>query len=146
MSIVRWDPWKEMEQLRAQTDRLWDAFLAKLTVKESAAQIGFLPDVDVVETAYDFRVFIAVPGLVEDDIEIEPTDTSLIVRGEREPPYDSSRQHVREWRYGFFERKLTFGAPIATEDVQAIYESGVLTVIMPKQESSVEDMRLKDKP
>lgn len=139
MSIVPWDPWKEMEQLRARTDRLWDAFFAKLTDESaSVPQVGFLPDADIVETAYDFRIFMAVPGLIEDDIQIEATTTTLTVRGERQPPYDPDRRHVREWRYGFFERKLTVSKPIVLDEIRATYDAGVLTVIMPKQEANVE--------
>ena len=138
MSIVPWEPWKEMEQLRAHTDRLWDAFFAKLTHESGAPQVEFLPDADVVETAYDFRIFIAIPGLIEDDIEIEATTTTLTVRGERQPPYDPNRHHVREWRYGFFERMLTVGKPISVDDIQANYDAGVLTVILPKQVADAE--------
>lgn len=140
MSIVPWDPWKEMEQLRARTDRLWDAFFAKLTDESAATpQVGFLPDADIVETAYDFRIYMAIPGLVEDDIEIEATPITLTVRGERQPPYDLSRQHVREWRYGFFERKLTVSQPISIGEIRVTYDAGVLTVILPKQEANEED-------
>ena len=140
MNIVPWDPWKELERLRVQTDRLWDAFLAKLSHEHAGSkEVGFLPDVDLVETAYDFRVFVAVPGLVEDDIDMEVTSDSLTVRGQRQPPYDPLRRHVREWRYGFFERKLTFRSPIAVDDIRADYDAGVLSVVLPKQEPNVED-------
>ena len=134
MDIVPWDPWKELARLRAQTDRLWDEFLAKMAHdRGSDTAVGFLPDMDVVETAYDFRVYMAVPGLVEDDIEIEATVDSLTVRGERQPPYDPVRQHTREWRYGFFERRLSLREQISVDDVRATYDAGVLTVVMPKQ-------------
>lgn len=133
MSIVPWDPWKELEELRSRTDHLWNTFLAKLSdTSESPHHVGFLPDVDIVETAHDFRIYMSVPGILEDDIEIEASSTSLTVRGERHPPYDSERDHTREWRYGFFERKLTFGKPVNIDHFQAEYEAGVLTIVMPK--------------
>lgn len=136
MSIVPWDSGKELDQLRARTDQLWDAFFAKFTADSAGGQgVGFLPDADVVETAYDFRVFMAVPGLIEEDIDIEASPMTLIVRGERQPPYDPKREHVREWRYGFFERLLTFKKPIVVDKIRATYEAGVLTVVMPKQEA-----------
>ena len=138
MSIMPWDPWQEMRRLRAETDKLWDVFLAKLTEERASLPVlEFLPELDVVETAYDFRVFIAVPGMVEDDFDIEATANSLTVRGERQPPYDPVRKHVREWRYGFFERSVTLDASIVVHDIQATYEAGVLTVVMPKQKPRV---------
>ena len=84
------------------------------------------------ETQEDFRVYVAIPGLVEEDIEIEAAPRQLTIRGERQPPYDPGRQHTREWRYGFFERQLTLAKPIQVESVTAEYEAGVLTVILPK--------------
>ena len=45
MSLTRWDPWKELEHLRAETDRLWDQFLEKLTRSQAEPdRIAFLPD------------------------------------------------------------------------------------------------------
>lgn len=83
MSIVKWDPWKELNELRSQTDELWNTFLSKLSDTSEATQsVAFLPDVDVVETAHDFRVYFSVPGIIEDDLEIEATATTLTVRGE----------------------------------------------------------------
>lgn len=142
MSIVQWDPWKELDQLRAHTDSLWDTFLAKLTDESNnLPNVGFLPDVDIVETAYDFRIYMSVPGLVEEDIQIETSPTTLTIRGEREPPYDLNRQHVREWRYGFFERRITVEKPTVPEEIRATYEAGVLIVVMPKQQLNETEAR-----
>ena len=139
MSIIPWDPWKEMQRLRAETDELWDAFLTKFTeVNAGADAVSFLPEVDLVETAYDFRVYMAVPGLVEDDIHIEATNNTLTVRGERQPPYDLDREHVREWRYGYFQRDLTLRKPIEVDGIAATYAAGVLAIVMPKQTATVQ--------
>lgn len=135
MSIVQWDPWKEFDELRTQTEKLWNTFLGKLSDASEATQsVGFLPDVDMVETAQDIRIYLSIPGAVEDDLEIEATPTSLTVRGERHPPYDLNRDHVREWRYGFFERQLSLAKTIDVEQVTAHYDAGVLTIVMPKSE------------
>lgn len=133
MSFVKWNPSKELDELRSRTDELWNTFLGKLSDASEATQsVSFLPDVDVVETGHDFRVYMSVPGMVEDDLEIEASPTTLTVRGERHPPYDLERDHVREWRYGFFERMLTLRKPIEVDRVRADYDAGVLTIVMPK--------------
>ena len=55
MSIVQWDPWKELDQLRAHTDSLWDTFLAKLTdASNNVPNVEFLPDVDIVKQPTTF--------------------------------------------------------------------------------------------
>lgn len=133
MNLLPWDPREELELLRSQVDRLWDAFCAKLSqAREGEELVSFLPELDLVETSHDFRLFIAVPGLLEDDIEIETHGSTLVVRGARQPPYDPQREHVREWRYGFFERSVSFPQPLQAEQIRAACDAGVLTVIVPK--------------
>ena len=136
MGVVQWDPWKELAQLREQTDRLWDSFLAKLTSSQgSRHEVRFLPDVDMVETAEDLRVYVSAPGMVEEDIEISAAPNTLVVRGQRESPYDASRSCIREWRYGFFERRLSLPAAVYVERIRASYDAGVLTIILPKRDA-----------
>lgn len=135
MNLNRWDPWQELERLRTETDRLWDAFLEKLTRAHAEAErIAFLPDVDFVETTREYRLYLSVPGLVEEDIDLAISERSLTVRGERQPPYDPahSRRRLGEWRYGYFERRFQFANPIQTDAVRANYDAGVLTIVMPK--------------
>ena len=135
MNLIRWDPLKELEQLREQTDRLWDNFLDKLTRADAEAErIAFLPDVDFVETAREYRLYLSVPGLVEEDIDLAVSEKALTVRGERQPPYDPTytRQRLGEWRYGFFERRFQFPHPVRTKAVRATYDAGVLTIVVPK--------------
>jgi len=140
MSITQWDPWKELDELRSLTDNLWNTFFAKLSdMSEAPQSVGFLPDVDIVETAHDIRIYMSVPGVVEDDLEIDASPTTLTVRGERHPPYDLDREHVREWRYGFFERQLSFAKPVDVERVKANYDAGVLTIVIPRTEEASND-------
>ncbi len=134
MTLIRWDPWQEIQELHAQTSRLIDSFLERLNAGgEVDESIDFLPEADFVETPDEYRVYLAVPGLIEDDLELEVDAESLTVRGEREPPYDPVFQPMfREWRYGFFERKITFPTPIRAEDVRAFCDNGLLSVFLPK--------------
>ena len=135
MNVIRWDPWKELESLRAETDRLWDVFLEKLTRSGGERErIAFLPDVDLVEMPGEYRLYLSVPGLIEEDIDLAFGDRSITVRGERQPPYDPEHTHrcVTEWRYGFFERRFQFPQPIRTDRVRATYDAGVLTIVIEK--------------
>ena len=135
MNLTRWDPWEELERLRAEVDRMWDHFLDKLTRSGSEAErIAFLPDVDFVETRGEYRLYLSVPGLVEEDMDLQIGDRTLTIRGERQPPYDPdhTRRRIGEWRYGFFERRFQFPELIEREAVRANYDAGVLTIILPK--------------
>jgi HSP20 family protein len=133
MKLIPWDPGEEFDRVRQRTDRLWDEFLQKIT-EGLERQVDFLPTADLVESASDYRLFVAVPGFVEEDIEIGIDDRSLVVRGERLPPYDPARatSQVCEWRYGFFERRFDLPTPIDVESLRARYDAGVLTITVGK--------------
>lgn len=135
MNLIQWDPWEELERLREKTDRLWDNFLGKLTsdVGQERA-IAFLPDIDFVESPGEYRVYLSVPGLIEEDIDLTIGEHELTVRGQRQCPYDVSHAQARvhEWRYGYFERHVGLPRAIRPDAVRASYDTGVLTVILPK--------------
>ena len=135
MHLAPWDPWQELERIRSETDRLWDQFLSKLprTEREQRA-IAFLPDADFVETPHEFRLYLSIPGLIEEDIDITLGERTLTVRGERQPPYDPQRasSQIREWRYGFFERRFRLPSAVRTSTLKASYDAGVLTIVVAK--------------
>lgn len=136
MNLLPWDPWKELERLKTQTDRLWDEFLEKLTQCEPEPErIAFLPDVDLVESPLEYRLYLSVPGLIEEDIDIDVEQHALTIRGERQPPYDLERagRRIREWRYGFFQRRVRLPIAIRPSAVRASYDMGVLTIVVPKE-------------
>lgn len=135
MDLKPWDPWRELEELRLKTNQLWDEFLEKLPHGTSdATRITFLPDVDLVELPDQYRLYLSVPGLIEEDIDLAVGEHSLVVRGERQPPYDPERGNCRmgEWRYGYFERRFDFSQRVRPRSIKATYEDGVLSIVVTK--------------
>ena len=92
--------------------------------------IAFVPATDITETADEYRLYFSLPGLVEEDIDITLEGNILIVRGEREPPYEPEQAtlHQRQWKYGYFERRVELPGKIDADAIQATYDAGVLTV------------------
>ena len=78
---------------------------------------------------------LKLPGVVEEDIEIAFEDGLLVIRGERESPYDADRVHghLTEWRYGYFERRLRLPDDVDLEGLSATYQAGVFTVVVPRK-------------
>ena len=135
MDLIPWDPWNELERIKAETDRLFDEFFTKFRRTEAESEgVAFLPDVDFIETPSEYRLYLSVPGLVEEDIDIDIGPKVLTVRGERQPPYDPdfARSRIREWRYGFFERRFQFPKSIHFNAVHASFDAGVLTIVVDK--------------
>jgi HSP20 family protein len=135
MDLEPWNPWREFETIRTEVDRIFERFFAKVRQLGGDRPITFFPTTDVIETGEDLRVFLSLPGCVEEDIEIALEGGTLVVRGEREAPYDPGRckGHIEEWRYGYFERRIELPADVDPEGLSGAYQGGVLTIVVPKR-------------
>ena len=132
--IIRRDPFREMMTLRSAMDRLFDtAFLGEQD--EWPSFVDSLP-LDVSETENEYVVKASIPGIKPDDVEITYSGKTLTIKGEfkAEEEKEDVHFHMRERRYGAFARSLTLPAAVMSEAIEAKYESGVLTLKLPKTE------------
>jgi HSP20 family protein len=138
MYLTPWNPWQELERVQAEIDALLQAALSKLRNVVPGRDIAFVPVTDIVETGDEYRLYLSLPGMLEEDIDIALQGTILIVRGEREPPFDLKlvALHQRQWRYGYFERRVQLPRAFDGEAIQASYDAGVLTIRIRKGEET----------
>lgn len=93
------------------------------------------PPVDIRETAKEFVFTFELPGVHEEDVEIEVrNDNVLWVRGKREMLGEVKREeYLRvERTYGMFERAFTLYGKVLPEKIVATFKDGLLTVVVPK--------------
>jgi len=92
------------------------------------------PHTDIYETPELIIVLLDLAGVAKDDIRIEATRKSIKISGKRDQHYLSgtTRYHLAEIPYGYFERHLALHAPVDAEKVQAIYANGLLEVRLEK--------------
>ncbi|MBI3092509.1 MAG: Hsp20 family protein [Candidatus Tectomicrobia bacterium] len=97
---------------------------------------AFQPAVDVRETNTSYEVRAEVPGLKKEDLTIEVLDGVLSISGEKKTEREEEKNGatLRERQYGSFRRGFYVGEEITTEEIQAHYKDGVLTVTVPKRE------------
>ena len=134
-SMIRWNPFGEMARMRSEIDRLFeDAFNAPTGKWERSSVWGF--PLDVTEGDEAFTVKAAVPGMKADDLDITITDNVLVIKGETEAEEtrEEEKVHLRERRYGSFMRSISLPVPVEADQVKASYESGILTLNIPKAE------------
>ena len=95
------------------------------------------PAVDVFEDHEVIVIKADLPGIKQEEIDIEMTDDTLTIRGERKFDDEQRREHyVRvERQYGNFQRSFTIGLPIQPDKVTANYRNGILEVTLPKAEA-----------
>jgi HSP20 family protein len=137
MAIERWDPFREAVSLRdAMNTLLQESFVRPGGVP---AQGGYatLP-LDVSETEGEFVVKAALPGVKPDDVQITVHGDTLTIRGEIKAEEDKKGEHwhLRERRFGAFQRSVSLSTPVDSDKAQAHFENGVLTLTLPKSESA----------
>jgi HSP20 family protein len=135
-NLEPWNPWQEFQEVEKEADRLFDAALARLRHALPGREIAFVPVVDIVESAEEYRFYLSLPGVVEEDIDISVEGQVLIIRGEREAPYDVQQvdSHLRRWKYGYFERRVEMPFKLESDAISASYDAGVLTVKVAKSQ------------
>ncbi len=91
---------------------------------------------DVAETEDKFIVKASLPGINPDDLDITFTDNVLTIKGEikEEQDIEEGKYHLRERRYGMFQRSIALPVPVDANKIEAVYKDGVLTLFIPKVE------------
>ena len=94
------------------------------------------PKVNIVENDNEFLLTAEVPGMVDDDIDVEIKEGVLSLRGhakeEKETQEDNYR--IKEFRSRNFERSFRLGEQVDPEKVAAKLEKGILRVSLGKKE------------
>jgi HSP20 family protein len=105
------------------------------TSPEALASGGVaVPRIDVSETDQNLKVFVELPGVDQNDVEITLTDDVLTIRGEKKAEHENQQQnyHVMERSYGSFARAIRLPFTVNPDQVQATFKDGVLSVALPK--------------
>jgi HSP20 family protein len=137
MTIVRWEPLRELGSLQNEMNRLFNTvFDAPVPGNGGTAMRRWVPSMDLVETEEHFVLRADLPGMSEDDIRIEFEDGTLTVSGERKAEHEEGKEgyYRVERAFGAFSRSLTLPKGIDAEAVSANFDRGVLEVRVPKPE------------
>ena len=133
-NLTRWEPIREMMTLREAMDRLFDdAFTRPISMSEGSAK----PAIDLYQTEDDVVVKASMPGLKTKDVHISVTADVLTLSGEfkQEDEHKQATYHIREHRYGSFERSIMLPIDVQTDKAKAVFENGILTITLPKAET-----------
>lgn len=117
-------------------DSLFNSFFASPFAAPAAATSA--PALDVVENDEGFRLKVDLPGLTQDNVDVQFADGVLTVQGKREESSerDEGRWHVVERTRGSFARSVKFPQNVDPARVKAVMKNGVLTVHVPKAETA----------
>jgi HSP20 family protein len=133
-AISHWDPFREMLTMRNAMDRLFQSAASENWPETSIWSLAL----DVVEDEDNYVVKASLPGLNPDDLDITFNNDVLTIKAEikEEKEVEEKRYHLRERRFGTFMRSLTLPTHINGDAISAAFDSGVLTLTLPKAEEA----------
>jgi len=123
-----------MMTLREAMDRLFDdAFTRPINLRDGGWSA---PAIDMYQTDDEVVVKAALPGFKADEVQINVTGDVLTLRGEMKHEEEKSDKswHIREQRWGSFERSVALPTAVVSDRANADFENGVLTIKLPKAE------------
>ena len=135
MALVRWEPMRELNTLQSEMNRLFNTFFDE-GGDTGAAPRRWAPAVDLIEREDSLVLKADLPGLSEDDVQVEVRDGVLTISGERKAEHeDKQNGYYRvERSFGRFSRSLQLPEGVDADKIGASFENGVLQVTIPKPE------------
>jgi HSP20 family protein len=137
MALIRWEPAREVASLQQEMNRLFSSFFDTPSPRgDGEAVRRWIPAMDLVETKDAFVLKADLPGLDENDINLEVEDGVLTVSGERKAEHEEKKEgyYRVERAFGAFRRSLTLPEGVDPEAVSAEFDKGVLAIRIPKPE------------
>lgn len=132
-NLMRWDPLRELSNLRDNMNRILEEGLATVSGTTIAVDIYETEDMVVIETN-------PLPGIKPEEIEVSITGNVLTIKGETQDQktlQSEEQTYLRkERRFGSFTRAITIPRPVKAEDAVASFRDGMLSISIPKAEDA----------
>jgi HSP20 family protein len=139
MTLVRWDPFRELEDMSDRLNRVFSRpGLSQTNGKETMIVADWIPAVDVSETGGEFHIKAEIPDVKKEDVKVTLEDGVLTIQGQRKQEKEDkgTKYHRVERTYGSFVRSFTLPDLVDEEKVKAEFKDGVLTLQLPKSEKA----------
>jgi HSP20 family protein len=107
---------------------------AEVNRHEEAREATFTPRVDILETDNEMLLFLDLPGVKSEDVDVRFENGELTLNGRRSAKY-SGRPWLWEYETGSFHRAFRVTENIAADKIHAEMKNGVMTVHLPKVEA-----------
>ena len=139
-ALIRWDPFKEMEELQSRFTKLFGLTPARTENggQELMTITEWTPSVDIIEDEKEWLVKADLPEVKKEDVKVSVENGVLTITGERkfEKEEKDKKYHRIERSYGNFLRSFTLPDGADGSKVNAEFKDGVLKVHLPKSEKA----------
>jgi HSP20 family protein len=144
--------WYSLDSLRRQVDNLFEDFTRSPLhlpfgrrvfdvepFRHRDLGLRGIPAVDITEKEKSFEITAELPGMDEKNIEIKLSNGNLVIKGEKKENIEKKKKdyYISERNYGAFERVFHLPKGIDTDNINASFAKGVLTLSMPKKPEAI---------
>ena len=139
MNLVRWDPFRELEDMSDRLNRMFARPAARPeSGKEAITVADWVPAVDISETDVEYLIKAELPEVKKEDVKVTVQHGVLTIHGERkhEKEEKGKRYHRVERSYGSFTRSFTLPDEVDEAKVRAEFKDGMLHLHLPKSEKA----------
>lgn len=136
MTLVRYNPWPEMNALQRRLNRLFNDTLTPDNW-DNFANLSKIPAAELTETDDALDLKLEVPGMEAKDLDIQIMADRVVIAGERKSETQSAEngRTSSEFYYGKFQRVIFLPARIQNTLATADYKDGILKLTLPKSEA-----------
>jgi len=134
MTLMRWDPFRELEGMQSRLNRFFGDVPSLRTGEDGMSFSGWSPAVDVEETDKEYVIKADLPDVKKEDVKVELLNGALTIEGARQQEKEEKGRkfHKIEREYGKFLRRFALPNEVDATKVQAEFKNGVLNVHLPK--------------
>jgi len=139
MNLVKWDPFRELEDVSNRLNRIFGQSLARTeSGQPMLALADWAPSVDISETDTAYLVKAEIPGVKKEDVKVTIQDGMLTIQGERkqEKEEKGKKFHRIERSYGSFVRSFRVPDDADENSVKAEFKDGMLNVTLTKSDKA----------
>ena len=135
MTLIRWEPLREMDDLFARYSPFFGRLAAARQggVEEGDAQ-AWTPVANISETEDAYLIKAELPEVSKEDVKVTVNENVITISGERrkEAMHQDEKVHRVESFYGNFARSFRLPEDADIAAIQAESRNGVLKVRVPK--------------
>ncbi|MEM9808319.1 MAG: Hsp20/alpha crystallin family protein [Cyanobacteria bacterium P01_D01_bin.56] len=134
MTLVRWNPTREIDSLQREMNRLFDDVFTLSPRQQNHA--SFTPAAELEESDDSYHLSLEIPGINTDDLDVQVTAETVSVTGERKSSVKTEAAGMTrsEFHYGSFRRAMSLPGRVNNQNVVADYKDGILHLTLPKAE------------
>jgi HSP20 family protein len=134
-AVTRFSPGRDVSSVHDEMERMFRAAFGDRAATTAGA---FTPILDVEENDDTFTLYIELPGVDPDEVEVSLEENVLTIAGERRFYDEKDAEGFRriERHFGRFHRAVRLPDRVDPDKVDASFRDGMLTITVPKAEEA----------